>query len=80
MDSKETKGETIKPIIKKKKSRCNHCKCKLGLIIFTCKCGQILCQTHLNPHNHNCSFDYVKEKKEQIQKNNPKLGSKMEKI
>ena len=83
MDSKKqetTKEEITKPVIKKKKIKCNHCKCKLGMIHFTCKCGLILCQKHLNPHSHNCSFDYVKEKKEQIQKNNPKLESKMVRI
>jgi len=83
MDSKKQdmiKEEKTKPVIKKKKIKCNHCKCKLGMIHFTCKCGLILCQKHLNPHSHNCPFDYVKEKKEQIEKNNPKLGSKMEKI
>jgi AN1-type zinc finger protein 5/6 len=74
------KNEKTQNVIKKKKSRCNHCKCKLGLIIYTCKCGQILCQTHLNPHSHNCSFDYFEEKKKQLTKDNPKLGSKIEKI
>ena len=23
----------------------------------------LLCQKHLNPHSHDCKFDYVKEKK-----------------
>ena len=66
--------------IKKKKNKCACCKKKLGLIFYTCKCGNIYCQIHLNPHNHNCQFDYVKEKKDQLIKQNPKLGSKFEKI
>ena len=81
--SKESSKETVKDKdknIKKKKNKCACCKKKLGLIIFTCKCGHIYCQTHLNPHNHNCQFDYVKEKKDQLIKENPKLGSKFEKI
>ena len=62
---------------KKKKKRCKECNCKLSLIIYTCKCGHIFCHKHLNPHSHNCQFNYVEEKKKQIEKNNPKIGSKM---
>ena len=76
----KTKEKSEEKPIKKKKNRCTCCNKKLGLIIFTCKCGNIYCQTHLNPHNHNCQFDYIKEKKDQLIKQNPKLGSKFEKI
>ena len=69
-----------KKSIKKKKNRCTCCNKKIGLIVYTCKCGNIYCQTHLSPHNHNCQFDYIKEKKDQLIKQNPKLGSKFEKI
>mgnify|MGYP005632857125 FL=1 len=63
-----------------KKIKCCQCRKKLGLFQFTCKCGKIFCQTHLSPHNHNCTYDYKKEKKELIINNNPKLASKMIKI
>ena len=65
---------------RKKKKRCEHCRVKLRLFTFTCKCGMVLCQTHLSPHNHVCSFDYMKEKKNLIEKNNPKLGEKFVRI
>ena len=65
---------------RKKKQRCGHCKSKLGLFTFTCKCSMVLCQKHLSPHNHSCSFDYMKEKKDLIEKNNPKLGEKFIRI
>jgi len=64
----------------KKKNRCEHCRVKLGLFAFSCKCGMNLCQKHLCPHNHACTFDYMKEKKEIIERNNPKLGEKFIKI
>jgi hypothetical protein len=87
MDLEKGKPEVEKPEekpeekpVKKKKKKCQHCKTKLGLFIFTCKCGMILCQTHLSPHNHSCSFDYMKEKKDLIEKNNPKLGEKFIRI
>ena len=70
----------IKPKKSTKKIKCNQCSKKLGLFQFTCKCGKIYCQTHLSPHNHNCKYDYQKEKKELISKNNPKLGTKLVKI
>ena len=65
---------------KHKKIKCQHCKKKLDLFRFTCKCGKILCQTHLSPHNHDCLYDYKKEKKESIINNNPKIEIKMIKI
>ena len=77
------KNEPIKTDPKtsvKKKNKCQFCKKKLGMISFTCKCGKCFCQTHLNPHSHKCTFDYVNEKKCKLIKENPKLGSKLVKI
>jgi hypothetical protein len=80
--SEEKKPEEKKPEEKKpkKKNRCGHCRVKLGLFAFSCKCGMNLCQKHLCPHNHACTFDYMKEKKEIIERNNPKLGENFIKI
>jgi len=82
MDLEKGKQSIIEgePPVKKKKNKCQHCKKKLGLFLFTCKCDLILCQKHLSPHNHSCTFDYMKEKKDLIEKNNPKLGEKFIKI
>jgi len=38
-----------------------------------CKCSHTFCLIHLNPHSHNCTFDYLKERRELIEKNNPKM-------
>ena len=62
---------------KKKKKRCHECRSKLSLIVYTCKCNHIFCHRHLNAHSHNCQFNYGEEKKKQIKKNNPKIGSKI---
>lgn len=78
VDSVDSLKET-KPI-KIKKHKCYECKVKLKMIIFTCKCDHIFCVKHLGGHTHNCTYDYVKEKKKQIEENNPKLGYKMVKI
>lgn len=77
-ENKKPENKILKQ--KKKKTKCQFCNCKLGLISYTCKCGMLLCQKHLNPHSHDCKFDYVKEKKDLLEKNNPKLGTKLVKI
>ena len=60
---------------KKKKLRCACCNSKLGLIYFTCKCGNKYCLKHLNPHSHNCSFNNKESCQKQIEKNNPQMKS-----
>jgi hypothetical protein len=80
VEEKPVEEKPVEEKKRKKKQRCEHCRVKLGLFTFTCKCGMILCQTHLSPHNHSCSFDYMKEKKDLIEKNNPKLGEKFIRI
>jgi hypothetical protein len=60
-----------------KLNKCHFCKKKLGMISFTCKCGKCFCLTHLNPHSHNCNFDYINEKKCKLITENPKLSSKL---
>tara|TARA_B110000046_G_C12593590_1_gene233900 strand:- start:74 stop:355 length:282 start_codon:yes stop_codon:yes gene_type:complete len=72
------KKENVKErgkIKKIKKIRCAYCKKKLGLIYFTCKCGNKYCQKHLNPHSHNCSFNNKESCQKQIEKNNPQMIS-----
>ena len=60
---------------KKKKPKCFHCKKKLKMteLNFKCKCDHHFCLHHFNPHSHNCSFDYLGERRELIKKNNPKM-------
>jgi len=74
---KEVKQTKPKKIPKQK---CHECGSKLKMIVFTCKCNHIFCQKHLGAHSHKCTYDYKNEKKKQIEENNPKLESKMERI
>ena len=85
MDDKidpSTKSEPVKSEDKPKKIvlRCYCCKKKLKMIHFTCKCNHKFCVKHHNPHNHNCQYDYKKEKKQEILDNNPLIHNKMIKI
>jgi predicted nucleic acid binding AN1-type Zn finger protein len=46
--------------------RCQHPKCnkKLSLIDkqIKCKCNNVFCVKHRLSENHNCSYDYSKDK------------------
>ncbi len=75
---KETtkQNESVKPKQEKKsKPRCHCCRKKLKMteLNFKCKCGHRFCQLHLNPHSHNCTFDYLKERQDLIKQKNPKM-------
>jgi len=70
------KNDTLEKKKKPKpKPRCFQCKKKLKMteLNFICKCKHTFCHLHLNPHSHKCTFDYLKERQEQIQKDNPKM-------
>ena len=51
---------------------CIVCGKKLGLIPFVCKCGAETCSKHRWPE-HSCTFDYKKESREKLAKENPKI-------
>jgi hypothetical protein len=54
--------------------RCDHCKKKVSLLSFDCKCHyKILCTNCKLPEAHSCNRidEFKKEAKELISKNNP---------
>lgn len=66
---------------KKPSNICYLCNRKLGLIPFTCKCGNNYCARHRHSFDHNCTFDYIGEAREKIRKENPPVvGTKINKI
>ena len=48
--------------------RCEHCKKKLGVYEHKCKCGKLLCITHLQAEEHACTYDYKSEGKTTLKK------------
>lgn len=46
-----------------KKTRCLCCNKKLGLVVFTCRCGGNFCAIHRADSQHDCKFDYKAEGK-----------------
>ena len=65
VDKPDISLNVCQPVKKKKKKRCFHCKAKLPIINYPCKCGYVFCYQHLNAHSHNCTYDYSKERKEE---------------
>jgi hypothetical protein len=66
-----------------KKIRCKICKKKLHPLmkdVFTCKCKGIYCHNHR--HSHNCSYDYIKERRDNLIKILPSIevNKRLEKI
>ena len=53
---------------KKKSSRCGVCKKKLKLMPFYCKCNNKFCITHVQPEEHECTFDHKTELRNQLKK------------
>jgi hypothetical protein len=75
-DNKTLKDKKSKKKKKSKKNRCVVCNKKLGLLPFKCKCDskKLFCSVHRYPCSHDCTFDWKKEGRERLEKENPKVG------
>ena len=53
--------------------RCSFkgCKKKLDLVPFECKCSLKFCTEHRLPEAHNCTYNFKKNGREILKKNNP---------
>ena len=51
-----------------KKNKCAHCKKKLGMMAFKCKCGKKYCITHLQAEIHDCKYDYRENATKKLEK------------
>jgi len=58
------------------------CKRKLALSDFPCsKCSVATCQTHRLPEDHGCVFDFKKEGRSLLEKQNPVVvGVKLQRV
>ena len=74
---KETVPNGTKKSKKKKRPRCQVCNKKLSLYIsFECRCKKKFCPVHRYASEHNCTFDYKNEGRNQLIKDNPKIEPK----
>ena len=71
----KTTNIDLKKQKKQKKNRCYVCNKKTGLLPFTCKCNKekLFCSKHRIPEEHNCTFDWKKETREKLEKENPQV-------
>jgi len=55
---------------KKRQKRCKKtgCRKKLQLTDYPCKCGYIFCPLHRLPEQHDCSFNFKKERNDESEK------------
>lgn len=53
---------------------CHHCGKKLGVMSFSCRCGEAFCPKHRLPEAHSCGFDYKELGKASIRVNNPRVA------
>jgi len=82
MDSEsDTKDVLLSASKRKHHRRCGleDCRKKLKVTAYPCRCGELYCDLHMG--NHHCPYDYHKDAREQITKDNPKIeASKINKI
>ena len=57
-------------ISKKKTVRCaaDNCNKKLGLMGIACKCGKVLCVSHIQCENHVCTYNHRSNGADQLKK------------
>lgn len=61
-------------------TRCLVCRQKT-IILVDCHCGKHTCLNCRYPEKHDCTYDFKKEGKKEIEKNNPVVtGEKISKI
>ena len=64
-----------------KKERCIVCNKKTGIVPFKCKCDPNASFCSLHRLDHNCNYDYKKDQKEKLIKQNPLITpSKVDEI
>ncbi|PHT71111.1 Zinc finger A20 and AN1 domain-containing stress-associated protein 8 [Capsicum annuum] len=51
--------------------KCTTCRKRVGLMGFSCKCGDLFCAVHHYSDKHNCPFDYRNAGQKAIAKANP---------
>ncbi|XP_010928861.1 zinc finger A20 and AN1 domain-containing stress-associated protein 8 isoform X2 [Elaeis guineensis] len=62
-------------------NRCNTCRKRVGLMGFSCRCGNLFCAVHRYSDKHNCPFDYRTAARDAIAKANPVVkAEKLDKI
>jgi len=51
--------------------KCNVCNKKLKISAIKCKCNLYFCYLHRDEKIHKCTFNYLKNNQNLLEKNNP---------
>lgn len=79
VDTPQTKKKKKKK--KTNRKRCHHCKKRVGLTGFECRCSFVFCDTHRYADVHECSYDYAADHRSQLEKANPRVvASKLNRV
>jgi len=70
---KEVEEESEPSSPKMETNRCQKCNVKVGLVAIRCRCGHVYCGLHRYAEDHDCSYDYKKNEREELRANNPKI-------
>ncbi|KAG1364240.1 putative Zinc finger A20 and AN1 domain-containing stress-associated protein 8 [Cocos nucifera] len=74
-------GEDEETKTKEVPNRCNACRKRVGLMGFSCRCGNLFCAVHRYSDKHDCPFDYRTAARDAIAKANPVVkAEKLDKI
>jgi len=49
------------------------CKRRIEITAYECKCKKIFCTIHRDSFKHDCTYNYRKEYKKFLEKQNPKI-------
>lgn len=56
--------------------RCNVCREKLNVLAQTigkCSCGEVFCEQHRHPEDHECNVDWRARAKTKLARDNPRV-------
>ena len=63
------------------KRKCWKCRRKIGLTVAPCQCGYLYCDRHRSTLDHECSFNFRRAHKLNLQRANPTItGKKLERL
>jgi len=65
--SESPKVTTLSEAPKPPKTRCAQCSKKLGVMAHVCKCEKQFCTSHLQPQEHQCTYDHKSAAKAVLQ-------------
>ncbi|OAY59253.1 hypothetical protein MANES_01G017400v8 [Manihot esculenta] len=71
LDAETVAGSTDQTASNRRTNLCSSCNKGLGLMGFSCRCGNVFCRSHRHPEDHACSVDFKGLGRQLLIKQNP---------